>query len=105
MTDRGAIESELTQAASARAERIGLEQRLDRAREQLAATTQRVAEVRTKLAEEDEDVAKLMSFSPTRIWAALKGARAGDLDRETAEREAARYAVAVAAAHRDSAGP
>ena len=37
-------------------------------------------------------------YSPTRIWAALRGSRDADLDREQAEKQAAEYAVARAEA-------
>ncbi|HET6625199.1 MAG TPA: hypothetical protein VFG63_02310 [Nocardioidaceae bacterium] len=61
-------------------------------------------ELRARLTTEAADVDRLESFSPTRIWAALTGSRAGDLDRERAEHDAARYAVAGAEARRDAAG-
>ncbi|HSE70893.1 MAG TPA: hypothetical protein VLA97_09055 [Nocardioidaceae bacterium] len=60
-------------------------------------------QLRARLAEESADVERLESFSPTRIWASLRGSRATDLDRETAEREAARYSVAEAEARRAAA--
>src|SRR5690606_2896787 len=42
------------------------------------------------------DVRALESFSPTRIWATLRGSRDTDLDREEAERQAAEYAASRA---------
>jgi hypothetical protein len=49
-----------------------------------------------------EDVERLESFSFIRIWSTRRGAHATDLERDTAERDAARYAVAQAEARRDA---
>ncbi len=57
-----------------------------------------VVRARETLATEETDVRKLESYSPTRIWAALRGSRDADLDREQAEKQAAEYAVARAEA-------
>jgi hypothetical protein len=103
MAEGEQVQAALTRAAQAREEMRGVEQRLAGAARHADATEARVAELRRLLAREDEDVDRLESFSPTRIWAALKGSRATDLDRETAERDAARYAVAEAEARRDVA--
>lgn len=103
MTDGGQIQADLEHAAEARREQDGVQQRLTGARQHLEHTEQRVAELRSRLDEEERDVEKLESFSATRIWASLTGARATDLERETAERDAARYAVADAEARRDAA--
>ncbi len=56
-----------------------------------------------RLTEEQAEVADLETVSLTRVWAALKGSRAGDLDRERAEAEAARYVAADAQARYDAA--
>jgi hypothetical protein len=103
MTDAAQIHTELERAAQARRELDGLNERLTAGTGYLRSVEERVAELRGRLRAENEDVEKLESFSPTRIWATLKGSRAGDLDRETAEREAARYAVAEAEARREAA--
>ena len=103
MTDAAQIHTELERAAQARRELDGLNERLTAGTGYLRSVDERVAELRGRLRAENEDVEKLESFSPTRIWATLKGSRAGDLDRETAEREAARYAVAEAEARREAA--
>ena len=42
------------------------------------------------------ELRKLETFSPTRIWAALRGNQATELERERAEQDAQEYAVAVA---------
>lgn len=98
MTDAEQIQAALERATQARQEQKGLQRRLKAATEQAQAVEREVADRRTILADESEDVAKLESFSPTRIWATLKGSRDTDLDRETAERDAERYAVAEAEA-------
>jgi len=64
--------------------------------EALASAEEAVAAARRTHAVESEDVARLESFSPTRIWSALRGERDNDLNRERAERQAAEYAVARA---------
>jgi hypothetical protein len=105
MTDPDAsrIEADLAHAAQVRREHADLQTRLTGAGGYLESAEQRVNELRQKLADEAGDVAKLESFSPTRIMATLKGSRVEDLDRENAEHDAARYAVAEAEARRDAA--
>ncbi len=103
MTDGGDAQAALAQAVAAREERARLQQRLDGARRHLDEAVRRVTEQRGALQDESEDVAKLESFSWTRIWATLKGSHASDLEREQAERDLARYAVAEAEARRDAA--
>jgi hypothetical protein len=97
------IEADLAAAAERRAEHRDLQQRRAGAGGYLHSVEQRVAELRTKLGTEEQDVERLESFSPTRIWAGLKGSHLVDLDRERAERDAARYAVAEAEARREAA--
>jgi len=101
--DAEKIAADLEHAARARQQHTDLTARLNGARGYLDSAEQRVAELRARLTAETEDVAKLESFSPTRIWAGLRGSREQDLDRERAELEAARYAVAEAEARRDAA--
>ena len=103
MTDGGDVQAAIERAVRDRAEQARLRQRRDGAAGYAQQTQQRVAELRAKLADETEDVAALESFSLTRIWAGLKGSRDADLSRETAERDAARYAVAEAEARHDAA--
>lgn len=98
MTDAEHIQAALERATQARQEQTKLQQRLRTATEQAQAVEKEVADRRTVLADETEDVERLESFSLTRIWATLKGSRDADLDRETAERDAERYAVAEAEA-------
>lgn len=107
--DDQAAEGERTPAAALaaavrdRAERQRLEARLAAAEARSADLEHQLAQRAGVLDAESRDVERLESFSPARIWAALKGSREVDLDRETAERDAARYAVAEATAHRDAA--
>ena len=103
MSDVARVAAGLEQAARARAEHADLTARLDGARGYLDSAQLRVEEQRRKLESESEDVDRLESFSPTRIWATLRGSRATDLDRERAERDTARFAVAEAEARRDAA--
>lgn len=112
MTDGGAAQSadqRLEHAAQARHEAEGLRRRLEAATLYADQTTVRVQEARDRLVDETEDVEKLESLSWTRILMTLRGAQLTALERETAEREAARYAVADAetrdeVAWRDVAG-
>jgi hypothetical protein len=89
-------DDELERAAQARREADGLRARLEAATRHADETTKRVLDARSRLQDEDADVVRLESMSWSRIAAALKGNRASDLERETAERDAARYAVAHA---------
>ncbi len=101
MTDAHHIQIELEQAAGAREEHAQLTRRVEGSAPHLAALDQKVADARSLLESETADVERLESFSGAKIWAHLKGSHATDLERETAEREAARYAVAEAEARRD----
>lgn len=103
MVDGARIQAEVEAAAQARSEHERLTGRLEEARGRVAALQSEVERLRARLDEESADVERLESFSPARIWAALKGSRTQDLERETAEREAARYAVAEAEARRAGA--
>lgn len=94
MTDLAALQAELETAEAAVAEEQSLRRKLDSLREQSSEVEQRLADALVKLGDEQHDVAALESFSPTRIWAALRGTRLDDLDREQAEVRAAEYAVA-----------
>jgi hypothetical protein len=92
------IHEELTGALGAVAEHGRVSARVERARAAEEPARQAVAEARAELAEEQDDVRRLESFSTARIWATLKGSRDTDLDREQAEQQAAEYAVAKAEA-------
>lgn len=97
------LDAELTAAEEALAEHKRLTARLHRSEAAAAAATKVLGFRKARLREEEADVAKLESFSPTRIWAGLRGRRDADLDRERAEQQAAEYAVAEALAARDRA--
>ncbi|HEX6248292.1 MAG TPA: hypothetical protein VFZ64_10510 [Nocardioidaceae bacterium] len=101
--DLADIENALAHAAQLRAEHRDLTHRLQAAAGYLEAAERRVEEVRSTLTAEEQDVERLETFSPSRIWAGLKGSHASDLDRERAERDAARYAAAEAEARREAA--
>ncbi|MDN4162504.1 hypothetical protein [Nocardioides abyssi] len=105
MTDDrlAALDADLVEAERDLAEHRRLTGRLGRAEAAVAAATQELGFRKGRLREETADVAKLESFSPTRIWAGLTGRRETDLDRERAEQQAAEYAVAEAEAARDRA--
>ena len=96
MTDGGAIEAEVARVAADRELAASLRSRLAAAREHAAHARHRADELRVTLTDEERDVAQLESMSWVRIWATLRGGRATDLERETAERDAARYAAAEA---------
>ena len=103
MSEGDEIRTRIEQAAQALHEQQALRRRRTTAASQVEELDRRVAELRSRLADEEEDVDKLESFSLARVWAGVKGSRAGDLERESAERDAARYAVAEAEARRDTA--
>jgi hypothetical protein len=98
VSDAGAVQQQLEVAAQRRAERDRLTQRLTELRGQVDLAAAQVASKREALSVEERDVARLESFSPTRIWASLRDTRATDLDRERAERDRAHYEVAAAEA-------
>jgi hypothetical protein len=101
VTDPQLIQTELEQAVAARDEHDQLTRRLAGSAPHLADLDRRVLELRRRLDDETADVERLESFSAARIWSRLRGSHLDDLERETAEREAARYAVAEAEARRD----
>lgn len=109
VTDSGASAeqgAELHQALVAAQEAVSEEARLTGRHDELLrdlATARTLVEAnRQALAVETRDVERLESFSPTRIWAGLRGSRLTDLDRERAEQQAAEYAVAAAQARADT---
>ncbi|MFC4787196.1 hypothetical protein ACT8ZV_22155 [Nocardioides sp. MAHUQ-72] len=90
------VQDELEAAQEAVADHQRLTGRVDRAQRAVQGASQVLVEARSVLGRETSDVAKLESFSPTRIWAGLRGSRDVDLAREQAEQQAAAYAVAQA---------
>lgn len=102
MTEAPEVQDEVEQAVAAREEHRSLTHRLEAAKGYLEAADMRLDELRRKLASESVDVERLESLSPTKIWAVLRGVHLADLERETAERDAARYAVAEAEARRNA---
>jgi hypothetical protein len=96
MTDGGAVQDELQRAAAAHEEARSLATRLEAARAYAAEARRRADEAAARFADEERDVQKLESMSWLRIRVALSGERATALERETAERDAARYAAAEA---------
>ena len=92
------VHDELEKALELVAEHERLCGRLARAHVIGAAAQGKAARAAQELATEAADVRKLESYSPTRIWAALRGNRDADLDREKAEQQAAEYEVARAQA-------
>ena len=88
----------LEQAARARREAASLRERLEAAARHADGTTARVQDARDRLTAESGEVEQLESMSWSRILSALRGSHATDLEREQAERDAARYAVADAQA-------
>jgi len=96
--DGKAPDERLAEAARNRHDAAALRTRLDAATRHADGTTQRVQDARDRLADETQDVERLGSLSWSRILSSLKGSHATDLEREQAERDAARYALADAEA-------
>jgi chromosome segregation ATPase len=101
VTEAHRIQSELEQAVAAREEHAQLTRRLAGSAPHLEDLDRRILDLRRQLDDETADVERLESLSAARIWSRLKGSHLADLERETAEREAARYAVAEAEARRE----
>lgn len=92
------VQEELEAALAAVAEQARVNERLSRARTTEADAQAAAVAAREQHADAAADVQALESFSPTRIWATLRGSRDTDLDREQAEHQAAQYEVARAEA-------
>ncbi|HYF71765.1 MAG TPA: hypothetical protein VD864_03035, partial [Nocardioides sp.] len=90
------VQEELEAALEGVAEHARVSTRLHRARQSEESARAAAVQAHAQLADEARDVRALESFSPTRIWATLRGSRDTDLDREEAERQAAEYAAARA---------
>jgi hypothetical protein len=97
MTDGGPGER-LERAAQARCEAQGLQARLEAATAYAAQAHERVQECRASLGDEERDVERLEGLSWSRILTSLRGSTATALEKEQAERDAARYALADAEA-------
>jgi chromosome segregation ATPase len=102
VTDATQIQNQLEQAAADREERTQLTRRVEASEPHLVHLEGRLEELRRKLGDETADVERLESFSGAKVWAHLKGSHASDVERETAERDAARYAAAEAEARVES---
>ncbi|WP_193609728.1 hypothetical protein [Nocardioides lijunqiniae] len=87
---------ELAAATNALAEHERLHAREERCREDVADAARVAAQARASALAEAADVRALETYSPTRIWAALRGARDTELQAEQAEQQAAEYAAAQA---------
>jgi len=98
MTD---VHAALETAVQRRAERDRLASRSKALGLELGGATGALAEASAGMEDEAVDVHHLESFSPVRIWAALRGRLDTDLDRERDELEKARYLVAAAQAKHD----
>ncbi|MDR7385759.1 hypothetical protein [Promicromonospora iranensis] len=92
------VQSELEAAQEAVFEHARLSGRLTAAEAALATATTGLARATETLAGEAADVQKLEDFSPTLIWATLRGNRDERLEAERAEHRAAEYRVAAAQA-------
>jgi hypothetical protein len=92
------VQDELEAALETVAEHERVSGRLVRARAAEEAAHVAAVRARQELVTEEADVRRLESYSPTRIWASLRGSRDVELDREKAEHQAAEYAVARAEA-------
>ncbi|MFV0320672.1 MAG: hypothetical protein ACK5IN_10025 [Microbacterium sp.] len=88
----------LRNSARERAQRDGLVRQIEAVAGRREAVRQRVAAAEAALASEERDVARLESFSLTKVWATLRGTEHDDLQRERAEADAARYTLAQARA-------
>lgn len=89
-------QAELEAAEHAAAEHGRLTERAGRAASALAQAQAALARGRAELADEAKDVDRLDGFSPTLIWAVLRGNRDERLEAERAEQRAAEYTVALA---------
>ena len=101
--DLTSVERELQAVAEARAQLSRLRSQERQARGDVGAATAALEQATELRADEAADVARLESWSPTRIWAGLRGSREAELSREAAELQAAEYAVAGAEQRRDAA--
>ncbi len=97
------VERTVERASEARTEHARLRARLRVAEADRAAAGSALRDAMELRVREAADVEALESWSPTRIWAGLRGRREVDLSREEAELQAAEYAVASATARHQAA--
>lgn len=90
------VAAELEAAHQAVAEHRSLERRLVVLTEEVARAERAATQAHAVLRDEEADVARLESWSPTRILAGLRGDRDADLTREQAEADLARMRAAGA---------
>ncbi|MCU4671258.1 hypothetical protein ACFQRL_01475 [Microbacterium fluvii] len=90
-------------AAEARTRHGQLTAQLDVAMRLADTRDSELADLQQRLSVEQADVRRLEGFSPTRVWAALRGDTPDRLAVERAEADAAAHAVAAAQARLDSA--
>ncbi|MBO9522166.1 MAG: hypothetical protein J7518_11570 [Nocardioidaceae bacterium] len=96
-------DEQLSAAIADKAEAVVRRRRVAQAEERLRDAEVTLHERQVALSEEEQEVARLEKLSWTRIASSLRGRHASDLERETAEREAARYAFREAEVRRDQA--
>ncbi|MFC8800970.1 hypothetical protein ACFT2C_24835 [Promicromonospora sp. NPDC057138] len=90
------VQAELEAAQEATFEHARLSGRLGAAQSALDAAEDELAQATEALAGEAADVGRLEDFSPTLIWATMRGNRDERLANERAEHRAAEYRVAAA---------
>lgn len=96
-------ETDLRDAAEARAAHRRLGTQVDAAETAAAARRTEEADLAARLRVEEADVRRLEGVSPSRLWATLRGDRDERGARERAERDAAALAVAGATHRREQA--
>lgn len=96
MTMGDAPDQQLAAAVAARHEAEGLRRRVETATQHARETAEALRRAEKVLADEQADVEALEHLSWSRILSALKGSHADDLQREEAQRDAARYTAGVA---------
>jgi hypothetical protein len=101
--DSDVVQAELERAVAAQQEALQLDRRIAATGRDVEGWHDRIDRLRTKLDGEAADVERLESLSPAKIWSVLKGSHASDLERESAERDAARFALAEAESRREVA--
>ncbi len=91
-----APDEQLAAAVQARAEAELIDQKLEAARRRANASATDATAAAQRVSEEEHDVSRLESLSWSRILSTLRSSRATDLERESAERDAARYTAGLA---------
>jgi hypothetical protein len=91
-----APDEQLATAVQARLDARGLDGRIEGARVRAEISRGRAQTLAARLTAEERDVERLQKLSWSRTLSALRGSHSTDLERETAERDAARYEADVA---------